>query len=130
MNSIKAGKVTISNSPVATDPFIIALIESCASSAAKLPMPIELKRGVATIPLSGIDVPFHSTHLRGGVDTFRSFLLENLKADALRSDKLVGKYIPNLVAKPFEISREYLDECYKLTGSPKLESLLKEVCLF
>lgn len=90
-------------------------------------MPIELKRGVATIPLSGIDVPFHSTHLRGGVDMFRSFLLENFTADTVQAGKLVGKYIPNLIAKPFEISREYVDECYKLTSSPRLSYILKEV---
>ena len=35
---------------------------------------IILKRGFATIPLPGIDVPFHSRHLWAGVMPFRTCL--------------------------------------------------------
>ncbi len=35
---------------------------------------ISLKRGVATIPLPGIDVPFHSEFLKDGVPAFRQIL--------------------------------------------------------
>lgn len=33
-----------------------------------------LERGVATIPLPGVDVPFHSRFLLGGVPSFRKVL--------------------------------------------------------
>jgi fatty acid synthase subunit beta len=39
---------------------------------------------------------------------------------------LVGKYIPNLVAKPFDISREYAQVIYDQTSSPKLDQVLKK----
>ena len=38
---------------------------------------------------------------------------------------LVGKYIPNLIAKPFEVSREYAQIIYDQTFSPKLDKVLK-----
>ena len=36
----------------------------------------------------------------------------------------MGKYIPNVTAKPFEISKEYFEEVYKLTNSPRVGSVL------
>jgi fatty acid synthase subunit alpha len=39
---------------------------------------------------------------------------------------LVGKYIPNLVAKPFEVSREYAQLIYDQTSSPRLDKVLKK----
>jgi hypothetical protein len=62
---------------------------------------IELKRGYCTIPLPGIDVPFHSRVLGGGVPEFHAFLSKRI--GDINPDILVGKYIPNLVAKPFEV---------------------------
>ena len=37
---------------------------------------------------------------------------------------LIGKYIPNLVAKPFEISKPYIEMIYNQTNSPRLEKVL------
>ena len=37
---------------------------------------------------------------------------------------LVGKYIPNLIAKPFEVSRDYAQIIYDQTSSPKLDKVL------
>jgi fatty acid synthase subunit beta len=37
---------------------------------------------------------------------------------------LLNRYIPNVTAKPFSISREYIEEVHKLTGSPKLATVL------
>jgi fatty acid synthase subunit alpha, fungi type len=39
---------------------------------------------------------------------------------------LAGKYIPNLIAKPFDVSREYAQIIYGQTSSPKLDKVLKK----
>lgn len=39
---------------------------------------------------------------------------------------LIGKYIPNLVAKPFDITREYVQLIYDQTSSPRLDKVLKK----
>jgi fatty acid synthase subunit alpha len=39
---------------------------------------------------------------------------------------LVGKYIPNLVAKPFQVSREYAQLIYDQTSPPQLKKVLKK----
>lgn len=38
---------------------------------------------------------------------------------------LIGKYIPNLIAKPFDTSREYVQIIYDQTSSPKLDRVLR-----
>jgi fatty acid synthase subunit alpha len=39
---------------------------------------------------------------------------------------LIGKYIPNLVAKPFNITREYVQLIYDQTSSPRLDKVIKK----
>jgi fatty acid synthase subunit alpha, fungi type len=39
---------------------------------------------------------------------------------------LVGKYIPNLIAKPFKVSQEYAQLIYDQTSSPRLDKVLKK----
>ena len=39
---------------------------------------------------------------------------------------LVGKYIPNLIAKPFDVSRDYAQIIYDQTSSPKLDKVVKK----
>lgn len=39
---------------------------------------------------------------------------------------LIGKYIPNLIAKPFEVSQEYAQIIYDQTSSPRLDKVLKK----
>ena len=51
------------------------IIESCFASAQEKQKKdgyIVLERGFATIPLPGIDVPFHSRYLWAGVMPFRA----------------------------------------------------------
>lgn len=38
---------------------------------------------------------------------------------------LIGKYIPNLIAMPFEVSKEYAQVIYDQTSSPRLDKVLK-----
>ncbi len=72
------------------------------------------KRAFILVP--GIDVPFHSTVLRGGVDDFRERLL-HLLPEQIDPDILIGRYIPNLVPKPFNLRREFIQEIADLVPS-------------
>ncbi|KAI0517884.1 fatty acid synthase beta subunit [Xylaria bambusicola] len=90
------------------------------------PKPLKLTRGRATIPLDGIDVPFHSTYLRPGVESFRTFLCERLAVENIDPARLVGKYIPNVVARPFELTREFCEYVYQTTKSPRIGQLLQD----
>ncbi|KAG8213088.1 hypothetical protein J3R82DRAFT_11484 [Butyriboletus roseoflavus] len=87
---------------------------------------IKLDRGFATIPLPGIDVPFHSRYLWAGVMPFRAYLSKKINPSLLNPDMLVGKYIPNLVAKPFAVTKEYAQLIYDQTSSPRLDKVLKK----
>ncbi|RFU28596.1 hypothetical protein B7463_g7748, partial [Scytalidium lignicola] len=88
---------------------------------------IELKRGVATLPLKGIDVPFHSSILLPGVAPFRKYLQQNIAKSSINASNLVGKFIPNITAKPFAISRECLEDVFCITGSQVLKHVLANV---
>ena len=85
-----------------------------------------MTRGVATIPLPGIDVPFHSRFLLGGVEPFRYLLQDACTLEACRAADLEKRYIPNLTGKLFEVTREYTQHTYNLTQSPYLKSLLSD----
>ncbi|TKY88280.1 hypothetical protein EX895_002632 [Sporisorium graminicola] len=85
---------------------------------------IELKRGIATIPLAGIDVPFHSRFLSNGIGPFRRFLDSRLDIETVNPQALVNRYIPNLVAKPFSLERSYIEHVSAATGSEVLAQIL------
>ncbi|CCH62967.1 hypothetical protein TBLA_0I03120 [Henningerozyma blattae CBS 6284] len=103
---------------------LFEIIDEVAKKSLAKPQPIELQRGFACIPLPGISVPFHSSYLRNGVKPFKSFLTKNIIKENVKVDKLVGKYIPNLTAKPFAITKEYFQDVYNLTGSDKIKDIL------
>ncbi|KAG3101268.1 Fatty acid synthase subunit beta [Phytophthora idaei] len=88
--------------------------------------PFTLTRGLATIPLPGIDVPFHSRELLNGVSSFRELLRAKFDPQVLERQLplLVGRYIPNLVAIPFSLERAYFDKVYAATKSPYLAEIL------
>jgi fatty acid synthase subunit beta len=106
--------------------------ESLAQAAAKKEKciqsgkPFTLTRGLATIPLPGIDVPFHSRELLGGVPSFRSLLRTKFNPEVLERQLplLVNRYIPNLVATPFSLRRSYFEEVYNATKSPYIAEVL------
>lgn len=50
-----------------------------------------LPRGQATIPLAGIDVPFHSRFLMSGVPGFRQTLRDRMRPNAFKPEFLVGR---------------------------------------
>ena len=39
---------------------------------------------------------------------------------------LVGRYIPNLIAKPFEVTKEYAQIIYDQTSSPRLDKVFQK----
>lgn len=129
LNYLKAQKIDIQNlmqtmSLEDVKQHLVEIIKECAKTTETKTQPIELERGFATIPLKGIDVPFHSTFLRSGVKPFRSFLLKKINKTSIDPSKLVGKYIPNVTAKPFELTKEYFEDVYRLTNSPRIGNIL------
>lgn len=86
---------------------------------------LKLERGFATIPLPGIDVPFHSRYLWAGVLPFRTYLSKKISPADLNPELLVGRYIPNLTALPFRIDKEYAELVFGQTDSPRLDKVLK-----
>ncbi|AKK11395.1 type I polyketide synthase [Corynebacterium uterequi] len=76
----------------------------------------------AVIPIPGIDVPFHSSRLRAGVPEFRDTLDALLPAD-INPDVLLGRYLPNLVARPFELSEDFLDAILAVAPSEYVTQL-------
>ncbi|WP_407674976.1 fatty acid synthase subunit beta domain-containing protein [Nocardia puris] len=81
------------------------------------------KRAFILVP--GIDVPFHSTVLRKGVPEFRH-KLEQLLPEDLHPEVLVGRYIPNLVPRPFSLERAFIAEIADLVPSEPLAAVLAD----
>lgn len=92
----------------------------------RAPQDVTLRRGVATVPLSGVDVPFHSSFLRPRMEAFRRVLQDSLDADRVLPQRLVGKYIPNVTGTPFDISKEYIEGVWDLTASETLKNVLDD----
>jgi fatty acid synthase subunit beta len=127
MNFIKMQKVNIEEIRANLEEakgMLREIIQGCADATLRKSQPIELERGFATIPLRGIDVPFHSTFLRSGVKPFRSFLLKKVNKTTIDPAKLIGKYIPNVTARPFALTKEYFEDVYRLTNSPRIGQVL------
>ena len=96
------------------------------SSTSTLSPTVGLRRGKATIPLTGIDVPFHSSHLRDGVPSYRAFLELHVNPENVQVDKLVGKWVPNVIGRPFSLDYEYVRKVQEITGSEVLAGMLEE----
>ncbi|MDT5289043.1 MAG: fatty acid synthase, bacteria type, partial [Mycobacterium sp.] len=81
------------------------------------------KRSFILVP--GIDVPFHSSVLRVGVADFRRSLERVMPRDA-DPDLLVGRYIPNLVPRPFTLDRDFIQEIRDLVPAEPLDEILAD----
>ncbi|KAE8551412.1 hypothetical protein EYB25_005299 [Talaromyces marneffei] len=102
------------------------MIYNAIHSAHKLPKPIILSRGQATIPLQGIDVPFHSAQLRSGVPAWRKFLLSRIHPEDIEPDDFLDRFVPNVMGRPFSLDREYVAEAMQVMGSETLKTMLNE----
>ena len=74
----------------------------------------------------GIDVPFHSTLLRKGVPEFRDKLDALLPQYINYRGRLVGRYIPNLVAVPFEMTKEFAAKILEVVPSERIKAALDD----
>ncbi|KAJ2819976.1 fatty acid synthase alpha subunit Lsd1, partial [Coemansia furcata] len=101
-----------------------AHISSIVNDVLASPVDTQPVRGRATIPLPGIDVPFHSSQLLPGVDEFRLLLQDKIRPENIDYSVLHLRYIPNLTAVPFEVSREYFSLVHSITESPVASSVL------
>ena len=81
------------------------------------------KRSFILVP--GIDVPFHSRVLRVGVADFRRSL-ERVMPRGKDPELIIGRYIPNLVPRPFTLDREFIQEIRDLVPAEPLDEILAD----
>ncbi|KAK5122532.1 hypothetical protein LTR85_003795 [Meristemomyces frigidus] len=125
LGSVCDGLAAATSTPTSTAEELERIISDRMPRMNTLSAPVELQRGKATIPLTGVNVPFHSSYLHGGIESYREYLLSKFSKEDVVLDRLVGKFIPNVVAKPFATSREYVQEVAEVTGSKVLSGLLE-----
>jgi fatty acid synthase, bacteria type len=81
------------------------------------------RRSFILVP--GIDVPFHSRVLRVGVADFRRSL-DRVMPRSQDPDLIVGRYIPNLVPRPFTLDRDFIQEIRDLVPAEPLDEILAD----
>jgi fatty acid synthase len=81
------------------------------------------RRSFILVP--GIDVPFHSEVLRVGVADFRRSLERVMPRDK-DPDLIIGRYIPNLVPRPFSLDRDFIQEIRDLVPAEPLDEILAD----
>ncbi|BBX95773.1 type I polyketide synthase [Mycobacterium lacus] len=81
------------------------------------------RRSFILVP--GIDVPFHSRVLRVGVAEFRRSLDRVMPRDK-DPDVIIGRYIPNLVPRPFTLDRDFIQEIRDLVPAEPLDQILAD----
>jgi fatty acid synthase len=79
----------------------------------------------AFILVPGIDVPFHSEVLRIGVADFRRSMERVMPRDK-DPDLIIGRYIPNLVPRPFSLDRDFIQEIRDLVPAEPLDEILAD----
>lgn len=87
---------------------------------------VKLQRTAFAVPLNGVDVPFHSSFLRPGIEAYRQVLLSALHKESIKPEKLIGRWIPNVTGRVFSVCREEVEYVQRLTDSLVLKSLLKQ----
>ena len=79
----------------------------------------------AFVMIPGVDVPFHSAVLRPGVPAFAE-KLDELLPHTIDIDALVGRYVPNLVARPFALDQEFIDAIAEVVPTQRLAGVRAE----
>ncbi|WP_353067382.1 beta-ketoacyl synthase N-terminal-like domain-containing protein [Arcanobacterium hippocoleae] len=72
--------------------------------------------------IPGVDVPFHSTRLRDGVEDFAAVLAQRLPHE-IDFARLENRYIPNLVARPFAFTKEFCSSILDVVPSAYVQDL-------
>ena len=109
---------------VSTDE-LVKMIHRQMAASQQLSNDVTLERGKATIPLLGIDIPFHSQMLRSEIPAYRDYLTSKVQVADIKPSELVGRWIPNVVGKPFSLERSYVELVQQITGSESLQRLLR-----
>ncbi len=97
---------------------------SALEAAVEALAPKKSDRETAYVEVPGIDVPFHSSRLRDGVERFRGALEAALPRE-IAYERLCGRYVPNLVALPFSLDRAFVAAVAEVSGSPRLSLVLE-----
>lgn len=113
--------VSLAEMPNRLEDLVLKAISMTESK--KGPLQYSLK-GVATIPLAGIDVPFHSKFLLGGVNSFRKTLEDKIALDTVDPNMVDDLFIPNLTGIPFVTSLEYAEKVLQFCDSHNLKEIL------
>ncbi|GAP92987.1 putative sterigmatocystin biosynthesis fatty acid synthase subunit beta [Rosellinia necatrix] len=122
----KAGADMVKELLVAEDGLASAIghaISACVAQSLAFPLDMELKRGKATIPLVGIDIPFHSKLMRSGIAAYRRFLQQCIKVEDIHPESMIGRFTPNVTGKPFSVETWYIEETAQRTESAVLKEL-------
>lgn len=85
----------------------------------------KLTRTAYAVPLEGIDVPFHSSKLLPGVSAFRRCLDNALDTRHVQAQRLAQQWIPNVLAEPFALTKDFVDKVVEVTGTESLDDLYK-----
>ncbi|EFW18012.1 putative PKS/NRPS-like protein biosynthetic cluster [Coccidioides posadasii str. Silveira] len=104
---------------------LLEIVQRHEPAARSQKAPVQLDRGKATVPLLGINVPFHSSYLQGGIDTYREYLKDKIKEEKIDPLRLVGKFVPNVMGKPFSVQKPYVEDVARVTGSRVLQQMLE-----
>jgi len=63
--------------------------------------------------------------LRREIQQYREYLLGKLKVEDVQLEEFVGKWIPNVVGKPFSVQKEYVELVLRITESEEVRNLLR-----
>ncbi|KAH8693926.1 putative fatty acid synthase beta subunit [Talaromyces proteolyticus] len=116
-------RIPLDTSATGTPAELKNVVQSALAKTMAKSLPLILERSKATIPLK-VNVPFHSSLLRSGVGSFRRLLERSIPPHMVQPELLIGKYIPNLTARPFELSKAYCSDILALTESPRVKEML------
>jgi fatty acid synthase subunit beta, fungi type len=119
----KAGGAAVSVSDETT---LRDVVRAEVDAALAMEAPWDYERSAATVPLRLIDVPFHSSFLASGVETYRRFLRGTLRREDVATEALVGRWIPNVTGRAFGVSKAHFEDMYGVTGSERLREILDE----
>jgi fatty acid synthase subunit beta len=106
---------------------LLDLVRKHVDSIPTAAKPIQLRKSAATLPLAGIDAPFHSSLLQSHKDMMRMALTEAIRPDDLDLENIAGKWIPNTMGMPFAINEEFLRRVFAVTKAESLKALANKL---
>ncbi|KAJ2660723.1 fatty acid synthase alpha subunit Lsd1 [Coemansia sp. RSA 1200] len=84
------------------------------------------RRGLNGANKSGVNVSLdsvlHTSKMSPYVESIRNKLQTHISAAHVDLSALVGCYMPNLIGKPLELSKDYIESAYNATQSPALKN--------